>query len=67
MTEKQHCDTCLPHTTTFCPVCGKADRTILKGVRLMGLIGVRHSSSPAIEQFWQTGDPTVFGSTAVVG
>jgi hypothetical protein len=26
----------------------------------MGPIGVRHSNSPKIEEFWATGDPAVF-------
>lgn len=60
MSEKQHCETCPPHRTTFCPLCGKADRATLKGVRLMGLVGVMHSNSSKIDEFWNTGDPSVF-------
>lgn len=26
----------------------------------MGAVGVAHSSSPKIEEFWNTGDPSVF-------
>lgn len=54
--------TCPEHSTVFCPLCGKADRAALKRVRLMGLVGVQHSTSPAIEQFWETGDPQVFAT-----
>ena len=49
---------CKPFTTMFCPECKKARPEDLKRVRLMGAIGVAHSSSPAIEQFWATGDPS---------
>ena len=60
---KTYCQpACEPHRTTFCPMCGKADKGALKKVRLMGPIGVEHSNSPKIEQFWQTGDPSVFDS-----
>lgn len=53
------------HTETdrslFCSTCGAVlDMDDLKGVRLMGAIGVAHSSSPKIEEFWNTGDPNVF-------
>lgn len=60
MAREHHCDTCPPHSTTFCPVCGKADRTTLGKVRLAGFVGVQHSTSPKVEEFWQTGDPSVF-------
>jgi hypothetical protein len=51
---------CQSFETTFCPVCSRADRTKLGRVRLMGPIGVAHSNSPKIEEFWATGDATVF-------
>lgn len=58
------CPRCTAHSDTrslFCPFCGAAyDRHELRSVRLMGAIGVAHSSSPTIEKFWATGDPTVF-------
>jgi hypothetical protein len=41
----------------FCPVCGKADTGALKRVRLMGFVGVAHSTSPKIEAFLDSGDP----------
>lgn len=45
----------------FCGSCGSVfDRSELGRVRLMGAIGVQHSSSPTIEKFWATGDPSVF-------
>jgi hypothetical protein len=60
----QHCEPACPEfTTVFCPECGKADRAALKRVRLMGPIGVQHSTSPAIEAFWNTGDPSHLKST----
>jgi hypothetical protein len=43
----------------FCVECGKIiDLEGLRSIRLAGAIGVRHSSNPKIERFWQTGDPT---------
>lgn len=43
----------------FC-VCGKVkDQAALKRVRLMGFHG-NQSTSPAMEAFWASGDPTVF-------
>ncbi len=61
-----HCSpTCQPHPNrTFCPSCGKADRSVLNTIRLPGFVGVVHSTSPKIEQFWETGDPTVFSTPA---
>lgn len=63
MTEPRR-DRCTPvcesFESTFCPRCGRADRAKLNGVRLMGAVGVLNSSSPAIEEFWATGDPEVF-------
>lgn len=59
-----HCDVCPPFTTVFCPVCGKADRTSLGRVRLAGFVGVAHSTSPAIERFFATGDPSHLKSKA---
>lgn len=48
----------------FCDDCGKlVDRAGLRSVRLAGAIGVRHSTSPSIEKFWATGDPSVFDRT----
>jgi hypothetical protein len=42
----------------FCTECGKLlDRNTLRGIRLAGFVGVRHSTSPAIEEFWATGNP----------
>lgn len=53
---------CRPHQSTFCPDCGRADKKILHSLRLMGPVGVQHSNSPKIEEFWKTGDPSVFDS-----
>jgi hypothetical protein len=45
----------------FCENCGAVlDRAGLSKVRLMGPVGVQHSNSPKIEEFWETGDPAVF-------
>jgi hypothetical protein len=53
--------TCPPHPTrVFCPDCGRADKTGLGRVRLMGPVGVANSNSPKIQEFWATGDPEVF-------
>lgn len=61
MMKKPRCEpTCPPHRTTFCPVCEHAEPGALGRVRIMGAIGVVHSSSPKIEKFWETGDPSVF-------
>lgn len=46
--------------TNFCGVCGRALPGRLEKVRLAGFVGVMHSTSPKIEQFWETGDPSVF-------
>jgi hypothetical protein len=45
----------------FCCDCGRVlDREGLRRVRLAGFVGVQHSTSPKIEEFWRTGDPNVF-------
>ena len=45
----------------FCPSCGAAySPDDLRRVRLMGLVGVAHSNSPKIDEFFATGDPEVF-------
>jgi len=46
--------------TTFCPDCGviQADPKAV-AARLKGGIGI-HSPSPAMEEFFRTGDPEVF-------
>lgn len=49
---------CPPHDTLFCPVCGKTAPEDLSRVRLMGFVGVQHSTNPKIERFWRTGDPS---------
>jgi len=56
------CVTCLDvPQRIFCPVCGKLlDRAGLESVRLMGPVGVFHSSSPKTDEFFATGDPSVF-------
>lgn len=41
----------------FCPECGAAKKDELATVKLAGFVGVQHTTSPAVEQFWQTGDP----------
>jgi hypothetical protein len=57
----QHCEPACPaFETTFCPACGRANKARLQGVRLMGFVGVLHSTSPKIEEFWQRGDPEIF-------
>lgn len=49
----------------FCGACGKVlDRAALQRVRLMGAVGLRHTSSPTVERFFQTGDPSVFTTPA---
>jgi hypothetical protein len=51
-----------PGETLFCGHCGKVnDPDALRRVRLMGPVGVLHSNSPKIEEFYATGDPEVFG------
>jgi hypothetical protein len=58
--ECPRCHTFDPEPTTFCANCGKVlDVERLRGVRLMGPIGVQHSTSPRIEEFFRTGDPDV--------
>ena len=48
-------------TRTFCPVCGKLkQRDVLESIKLPGFVGVAHSTSPKIAEFWASGDPTVF-------
>lgn len=45
--------------TLFCGHCGKErEPGDLKRVRIMGFVGVANSTSPKIEQFWETGDPS---------
>jgi hypothetical protein len=52
------CATYNARPTTFCESCGKViNRARLEGVRLMGPIGVQHSTSPRIEEFFRTGNP----------
>lgn len=64
--QDHHCKpVCQSFETTFCPRCGKADRAKLKGVRVMGFVGVQNSTSPKIEEFFATGDPTVFAPQRV--
>ena len=59
--DRQYCTpVCHSFESTFCPVCGRADKTKLQRVRLMGPVGVLHSNSPKIEEFWATGDASVF-------
>jgi hypothetical protein len=59
------CESCPDHPDrVFCPVCGRADQEALHSVRLAGFVGVLHSTSPKIEEFWQTGDPSVFDQPA---
>lgn len=64
MEKHQDCGRCGHHTQgnrLFCACCGALlDRDGLKRVRLAGAIGVKSSSSPAIEEFKRTGDPEVF-------
>lgn len=56
----EYCETCPPgQSRMFCIVCGRVlDKSELKKVRLMGAVGVAHSSSENIRRFWATGDPT---------
>lgn len=55
---KERCQpACPPHRTTFCPVCGKADPNTLAGVRLMGFVGVYHTTNENVQKFLATGDP----------
>lgn len=55
------CETTTDTRTLFCPGCGALyDRDELQRVRLMGAVGVAHSTSPKIEKFFATGDPSVF-------
>lgn len=57
----QRCGTDDDTRRLFCPECGASfSLADLRRVRLMGLVGVENSTSPKIEQFWQTGDPAVF-------
>lgn len=57
----QYCKpVCQSFESVFCPDCGRADKARLKTVRLPGFVGVQHSTSPRIEEFWATGDPDVF-------
>lgn len=60
MVDREYCKpVCQSFQTTFCPVCGRADKETLKGVRVMGFVGVAHTLSPRVEAFFETGDPTV--------
>lgn len=46
---------------SFCQSCGKVlNRKTLRSVRPMGFVGVQHSLSPKIDEWWNTGDPEVF-------
>jgi hypothetical protein len=61
MRECDRCSTSSDGRNLFCGNCGKAySRAELQTLRLMGPIGVGNSNNPKIEQFWRTGDPTVF-------
>ena len=45
----------------FCSDCGKERQPgSLRTVKMMGFVGVAHSTSPKIASFLETGDPTVF-------
>lgn len=55
------CETTTDTRALFCPDCGALyDRDELQRVRIMGPVGVAHSNSPKIAQFFETGDPAVF-------
>lgn len=60
------CPRCKHPATTgrlFCVKCGKlTDPAGLRSTagRLLGPVGVVHSTSPKIAEFWATGDETVF-------
>lgn len=44
----------------FCPSCGAVvDLEGLRGQRIVGFVGAQ-STNPKVEQFWETGDPSVF-------
>lgn len=45
----------------FCEDCGKlVAKGDLTRVGVLGFVGVGNSTSPAIQEFWATGDPSVF-------
>jgi hypothetical protein len=49
-----------PGPTLFCQHCGLApDKQAVRSVRFGGFTG-RASTNPKMEQFWATGDPSVF-------
>lgn len=46
----------------FCGQCGKVlDKNALRSVKFQGFIGTQ-SLSPAMQTFWETGDPAVFSA-----
>lgn len=50
-------------TTLFCSICGRErEKGSLKRVKLTGFVGVHQSTNPKIEEFWRTGDPSVFST-----
>lgn len=49
-----------PTDRLFCSCGALIDKDGLKSLKLMGPIGVRHSNSASIDEFWKTGDPSVF-------
>jgi len=51
---------CEPFDTVFCPRCGRADKPALGRVRLMGAVGVKHTSNEKVQEFLATGSPAVF-------
>lgn len=56
------CEHEIPEDRMFCPTCGKVKSLAdLRSVRLPGFVGVAHSTSPAIEEFWATGDANIPG------
>lgn len=45
----------------FCEECGKqVEPGSLRPEAVLGFVGVANSTSPKIERFWETGDPSVF-------
>jgi len=65
-TTVKHCPTCDKDTEggIWCGVCGKAYSStdasrILGGMKFKSFTGAS-STSPKVEKFWQTGDPSVF-------
>jgi hypothetical protein len=54
------CDT-ISHQVRFCSACGKLlDRDSLRQLRLLGPVGIAHTTSSTVEEFFATGDPDVF-------